>query len=158
VNERKVDSKVLLQIAVGRIGCSLAVRLLGYASTRVTIPLNMRIKQFYSMHTFHAMARLDVPTFSDDLVQRQLEKALPTNSRSSIAWETVLTASHILTTFLQLISQLSVLLNALRSQDDGVLLASLCLIHGLFQWGTIRRQAVERGGRVHLLHYYRHTP
>lgn len=110
------------------------------------MPLNIRIKQYYSVHIFHAMARLDVPTFDDDAVQRQLQQSFPANSRSSIAWETVTTALRMLTTVLHLVSQISVLVSVLGGQRDGPLLAILSFSHALFEWATFRRQYINPGG------------
>lgn len=80
------------------------------------------------------MARLDVPTFDDTAVQRQLEQSFPPDSRSSVAWDTVVVTLHIFSTVLQLISQLSVLNGVLRGQRDGLLLAVLSFSHTLFFW------------------------
>lgn len=92
------------------------------------------------------MARLDVPTFDDATVQRQLEQSLPANSRSSIAWDMVTRALHLLSTALQLFSQVSVLMGVLHDQRDGPLLAVLSFSHAMFQWATAKRPFVSAGG------------
>ena len=94
----------------------------------------MTIKQFYSTHIFHAMARLDVPTFEDPVVQRQLEAASSISWRSSVAWETVRMTSSVMSTAIRLLSQVSVLVSVLRHQQDGPLLALLSFSQSLFQW------------------------
>lgn len=134
MDERRVDRDLLFQIAAGRFACSVSGRVLRYGKQQIAIPLNTRIKHFYSVHTFHAMARLDVPTFDDTAVQRQLEQSYPPNSRTSVAWDTVVTTLHIFSSMLQLISQLSVLNGVLRGQRDGLLLAVLSFSHTLFYW------------------------
>ncbi|KAF9456687.1 P-loop containing nucleoside triphosphate hydrolase protein [Collybia nuda] len=134
VDERKVDKNILLQVAAGRFACSVLTRILRYGKQKIAIPLNSRIKHFYSVHIFHAMARLDVPTFDDAAVQRQLEQSFPPDSRSSVAWDTVVMTLHIFSTVLQLGSQLSVLNGVLRGQRDGILLAVLSFSHTLFFW------------------------
>ena len=130
------------------MACSCANRVLRYANTRITSPLNMRIKQYYSAHIFHAMARLDVPTFADDLIQRQIEQSLPTNSHSNIVWDTVQRISNVITTILQLVSQFSVLMNSLRGQDDATLLATLCFTHGLFQCLNLGHRYASAAGTI----------
>jgi hypothetical protein len=151
VDERKVNTNMLFQIAAGRLACSLVARILRYSKKRVSVPLNSRIKQYYSVHIFHAMARLDVPTFDDDAVQRQLEQSLSPNSRSSIAWDTVVMAIQIYSTALQLISQVSVLAGVLRGQRDGFLLATLSFSYAFFRWNSTKgSNYIRSGGRPSL--------
>ncbi|KAJ6569697.1 P-loop containing nucleoside triphosphate hydrolase protein [Mycena sp. CBHHK59/15] len=138
VEERTVDQHLLLQVAVSRLICSAISRLLRFAQGRLTRPLNERIRQFYAVHTFHALARLDVPTFADAAVQRQLDQSTA-SARTSIAWNNVVTALHLLSTGVELVSQLSVLIGMLKDQRDGPLLAILSFGHTLFQNRTTSR-------------------
>ncbi|KAG1765412.1 P-loop containing nucleoside triphosphate hydrolase protein [Suillus occidentalis] len=110
IETRAVDTTVLIHVAVGRVACTVATRLLQYARSRIVIPLNMSIKQFYAGHIFHSMARLDVPTFEDSAVQRQLESAWASPWGTSVAWETI-----------------SVLFTVLREQQDA-------FSQSIFQW------------------------
>ena len=80
------------------------------------------------------MARLDLPTFEDPAVQRQLESAWSTSWRSSVAWDTIQMTSNVLMTAIRLLSQVSVLITVLRHQQDGTLLALLSFSQSLFQW------------------------
>lgn len=139
VEKRTVDRDVLLHVAAGRVACTIVERLLKYAKHHITHPLNLAIKQFYSTHIFHAMARLDLPTFEDPAVQRQLEGAWPTSWRSSVAWDTIQMISNVLMTVIQVLSQVSVLISVLRNQQDGTLLALLSFSQSLFQWFSRRR-------------------
>lgn len=147
VEHRTVDKSLLFQVATGRFVCSLTTRVLRYTKQRLAVPLNARIKQHYSVHMYHAMARLDLPTFDDPKVQRQLESSFPTSSRSSIAWDTVTMIFHIMTTAIQLVSQLSVLIRVLNNQQDGPLLAFLSFTEALFQRSAIREPFFHRGGK-----------
>jgi hypothetical protein len=97
----------------------MASRLLGYCRDRVQNPLNKRIKQHYSIHIFRSMARLDVPTFEDAAVQRQLELACSATGRSSVCWDTIQMASGTMSTLMRLFSQVSVLVSVLHNQRDG---------------------------------------
>ena len=106
---------------------------------RISHPLNLAIKQFYSTHIFHAMARLDLPTFEDPAIHRQLEGAWSTSYKSSVAWDTIRLSSNVVMTVIRLLSQLSVLISVLRHQRDGILLAFLSFSQSLFQWYSSRR-------------------
>lgn len=146
-----MDKDLLFRVAAGRFTCSVLTRLLRFGKQKIAIPLNSRIKHFYSVHIFHAMARLDVPTFDDTAVQRQLEQSFPPDSRSSVAWDTVVVTLHIFSTVLQLISQLSVLNGVLRGQRDGLLLAVLSFSHTLFFWSFEAKPYLSGGAIITLL-------
>lgn len=139
VEKRTVDKDVLLHVAAGRIACTIVERLLQNFKFRISYPLNLAIKQFYSTHIFHAMARLDLPTSEDPAIQRQLESAWSTSWNSSVAWETIRMTSNVLMTGIRLLSQLSVLISVVRHQRDGTLLALLSFSQSLFQWFSGRR-------------------
>lgn len=134
IETRAVDTTVLIHVAVGRVACTVATRLLQYARSRIVIPINMSIKQFYAGHIFHSMARLDVPTFEDSAVQRQLESAWASPWGTSVAWETVQSSTNVVMTVIRLLSQISVLFAVLREQQDGPLLAILSFSQSIFQW------------------------
>ncbi|KAG6332407.1 hypothetical protein ID866_6678 [Astraeus odoratus] len=136
VEQRTIDKEILLRVAAGRMTCIIAERLLQYIRSRIIIPLNMSIKQFYSSHIYQAMARLDVPTFEDPAVQRQLESASSTSWKSSVAWETIQAIANVVMTAVRLLAQLSVLISILREQRDGPLLAVLSFVQAFFQWSS----------------------
>jgi len=146
VDRRSVDKTLLLRVAVGRFCCTLVTRLLSFLRNRLAVPLDLRIKKYYSLHIFHALARLDVPTFDDPIVQRQLERAYSRYGRSSIAWETVVMTIRLFTTTLQLVSQVTVLIGVLRDQMDGPLLAILSFSHSLFNWVSTSTGRIRSGG------------
>ncbi|KAG1829492.1 P-loop containing nucleoside triphosphate hydrolase protein [Suillus variegatus] len=134
IETRTVDTTVLIHVAIGRVACTVATRLLQYARSRIVIPINMSIKQFYAGHIFHSMARLDVPTFEDSAIQRQLESAWASPWGTSVAWETVQSSTNVVMTVIRLVSQISVLFTVLREQQDGPLLAILSFSQSIFQW------------------------
>ncbi|KAH9891326.1 P-loop containing nucleoside triphosphate hydrolase protein [Cubamyces lactineus] len=134
IDTRTVDKDLLFRVCLGRIACTLGRRLLNYARQELRGPLSRRLKQRYSLHLFHARARLDLPTFEDPLVQRQLEDASSTSG--SIAWDTLVMASGIVSTAIQVVSQVSVLARVLGAQQDGVLLAILSFSSSLSDWVT----------------------
>ncbi|KAL4265122.1 Type 1 protein exporter [Pleurotus pulmonarius] len=139
VDKRTVDTRLLSHVALGRFGCAVVTRLLLFLKFRIMTPLNTRIKLFYSQHVFRANVRLDVPTFDDGAVQRQLEETFPRNSRSSIAWDTVVLAARISSTFLRLFSEVTVLVTVLHEQRDGLLLAALCFAQSAAAWMSVRK-------------------
>lgn len=92
------------------------------------------------------MARLDLPTFEDPAVQRQLESAWSTSWKSSVAWDTIRMTTNVLMTAIQLLSQVSVLISVLRNQQDGTLLALLSFSQSLFQWFSRKRPGLSSLG------------
>lgn len=149
VDQRTVNTTLLIQVAGGRVACTIITRILRYCTGRVQLPLNKRIKQHYSAHIFHAMARLDSPTFDDPAIQRQMEAAWSTSGRSSVCWDTVEMALGVMSTLIRLFSQVSVLVAVLRDQRDGPLLAVLSFAESVFQWMSARRRFTDSGGQFH---------
>lgn len=68
------------------------------------------------------------------MVQRQLEEASSTSG--SIAWDTLVMASGIVSTSIQVVSQVTVLTQVLGAQQDGFLLAVLSFSASLSEWVT----------------------
>lgn len=97
------------------------------------IPLKSRLRQHYTAHSFYARARLDVPTFDDPAVQRQLDATAGANG-GSVAWSTLHLVSEVTNAAVRVISQVSVLIGVLRDQPDGPLLAILSVIPALSDW------------------------
>lgn len=89
-----------------------------------------RIKGHYSIYMFRATARLDVPTFNDNGVQDKLQKAASGGTRSTVAWDAIQSIVGVFGTLTSLISQTFVLVQVVRGQPDGPLLALVaCLPH-----------------------------
>lgn len=145
LNTRTVDDRFLLRITTYQFACTVAAYLLGFAKTSLSTKLNLRIRLHYSTHSYYAIARLDVPTFSDDAVHQQLQSSVSMDSNSSVAWRMITGTMHIFGTIVKLVSQLSVLVAILKEQDDGLLLASLSFLKPLWSWFTRDRQSVHRG-------------
>ena len=126
MEHRTVDKELLLYASVGRLGCAFAGHTLRYFKSSVEFPLNLNIKKHYSIHIFESMARLDVPTFDDPLVQARLDTAT-TSSRSthSLAWDTITVVVTIFTAVVRLASQLSVLMKVLDGQRDGIVFVAM---------------------------------
>ncbi|KAK0202956.1 P-loop containing nucleoside triphosphate hydrolase protein [Desarmillaria ectypa] len=133
IDERTVDKTLLFHVAAGRVACSLFSRLISRAKQYIHPTLNSQIKQYYSIHMFHAVARLDLPTFDDPAVQKQLEQTSAVDSGSTVAWGTVNAIVNIFSTAVQLVSQLVVLIRVVHDQPDGPLIAILSFGQALFQ-------------------------
>jgi len=86
------------------------------------------------------MVRLDLPTFDDPAVQRQIEQTVPNYAQSSTALNAITSTLSIFTTAVQLISQLSVLINVLKDQSDGSLLATLSVAQACLQSSKVHQQ------------------
>ncbi|KAH8834804.1 P-loop containing nucleoside triphosphate hydrolase protein [Flagelloscypha sp. PMI_526] len=147
VDERKVDRQLLFEIAAARIILAVVERLLNWANNHLTTPLNRRIHLYYTVHLFHANARLDVPTFNSTQVQQQLEGAVPQGPfQKSVAWEAISKVVEFLGAALQLVSQLTMLGSVLREQRDGLMFASLKITHAIFQYYFSRNQIMHFTG------------
>jgi hypothetical protein len=134
MERRIVDRELLLYASIGRLGCAFAGHALRYFKSRVEFPLNLKIKKHYSAHIFENMARLDVPTFEDPLVQTTLDTAT-TSSRSthSLAWDTITVIIAILAAAVRLASQFSVLMKVVGGQRDGIVFVVLHFGQELFE-------------------------
>lgn len=130
---------------------AVAKRGLQHAKSRIMDPLDRRIKAHYAAHIFEAYVRLDVPTFEDPVVRRQIESTL--NSRTSVAWDTVQLIANTASTMLLLVSQISVLAGVLRYQKDGALIASLSFFPSLLQWMQMSQYG-SHGGENDVLYDY----
>ncbi|KAF8624812.1 hypothetical protein AX15_005699 [Amanita polypyramis BW_CC] len=139
LDEHMFNKDHLIQVAAGSLLCSVSNRFLTLVLRIVEEPLNRRIKQFYTIHYFHAMARLDLPTFEDAAVQQQFEKALPRSSKYSIAWDTVMAISNTGFKSLTLVSQLVILIRVLREQRDGLLFAVPSFVYSVMSFSSQRR-------------------
>ncbi|KAH8996475.1 HlyB/MsbA family ABC transporter [Lactarius hatsudake] len=124
VDNRTVDAHFLIQIAGGRVLCAVADHLLHYAGKKVSSSLNGRIKRFYSAHIFHAMARLDVPTWDDPVVSAQIDALVP-RGENTVPWVAIMNLVNTASTLLRMFSQTAVLFGVLREQSDGLL---FCLL------------------------------
>lgn len=109
--------------------------LVDHVNGSVSRRLNGRIKRHYSVHTFHALARLDVPTFDDPVVSRQMDSVLPDGAaggRRTIPWSAISSVVNLASTLIHVVSQSAVLVGVLRRQRDGPLLAGIAAFSHVF--------------------------
>ncbi|KAI9507419.1 HlyB/MsbA family ABC transporter [Russula earlei] len=131
VDQRVVDTNLLIQIAGGRVLCAAVENLLSSASRKVSIALNWRIRRFYSAHIFRSMARLDVPTWDDPVASAQIEAVVP-KGQNAVAWVAITSIVQTGSTLLRLFSQTAVLTGVLWEQRDGLLLSVLSFASNSF--------------------------
>ncbi|KAH8120695.1 P-loop containing nucleoside triphosphate hydrolase protein [Phellopilus nigrolimitatus] len=137
VETRTVDKTLLTRVAAARMAVAIMKRLLQHIKSRIMTVLDQRIRAHYAGHIFEAYARLDVPTFEDPFVRRQLESTA--GGRTSVAWDTVQMLANTFSTILLLVSQVSVLLKVLQDQRDGTIIALLSFISPLLQWMRLQQ-------------------
>jgi hypothetical protein len=149
IETRTVDTTVVIHVAVGRVTCAVASYLLRHIQGLLKIPINISIKQIYAGHIFHSMARLDLPTFADSSIQKQLDFALHHRATgTSLAWATVQGLTSLATTVTSMLSQLFVLFTVLRKQQDGPLLVILGFSQSVIRWYRTRPLSIsDVGGR-----------
>ncbi|KAF8198977.1 P-loop containing nucleoside triphosphate hydrolase protein [Pholiota molesta] len=144
VDHRTVDTHLLVSTMLGIVLSSAAKHFLRHLKIAVQNPLHRRIRSYYSLHIFAAVVRLDVPTYDDPAVQRQLEQSFNT-PHSTVAYQAIAVALRVLSTAIQLLSQLSVLYAVLRNHPDAPLLILLCCTTAFFQWNKAHNDFARDG-------------
>ncbi|TFK85028.1 P-loop containing nucleoside triphosphate hydrolase protein [Polyporus arcularius HHB13444] len=127
VETRTVDKERLLRIAAGRIACTTAGFFFERIQRTVEKPLNAHIRRWWALHCFHAYARLDYPTYNKTEVKRQLQDTTDDYYGQSVVWRTLELVTDIVSIITRLVAQTLVLVQVLRGQPDGPLLAVLTL-------------------------------
>jgi hypothetical protein len=130
LDKNTLDTRFLLRVVCGRALCSAAGHLLYHASSSLSSALNRRCGQYYSTHIFHAMARLDVPTWDDPAVASQITGLFP-RSPHNISWGVIMTFVDSVSAVVRMILQTVILYSVLRGQRDGLLFALLTLSSNL---------------------------
>ena len=134
VATRTVDTELLLGICAGRIACTIASMVLGHVRERAQKKLNARIRRWYALHSFHARARLDLPTYAQSSVQRQVSDASDNMWGQTVVWQTLELATDIVSAATQLVASSAVLFQVLKDQPDGAVLATLTLFGETYYW------------------------
>jgi hypothetical protein len=138
---------LLFQTAAGRAFCTTAQYFIGFASEKVSQALNSRCRQFYSTRIFHAVARLDVPTWDDPAVTAHIN-ALFTDSQRTNTWDTISTLVDTGSAFLRVLSQTAVMFGVLRGQKDGLLLALSSFSSDLLTYFDMSKSDLLGGGML----------
>jgi hypothetical protein len=158
VDKRAVDTDLLIRIAGGRVLCAASEHILEFALCKVSTALDGRIRQFYSAHIFHSVARLDVPTWDDPVVSAQIDSLMPKGTNTT-AWAAITCLVETGSTFVRLFSQTAVLMGVLREQTDGLLLSLLSFAGDLtyLNFTVTSIGQIGGGGRLPLLLLLTHT-
>ncbi|KAI0716185.1 P-loop containing nucleoside triphosphate hydrolase protein [Cerioporus squamosus] len=128
IETRTIDTHQLLLICAGRLACTFARLVLYNTLTKAENTLNARIRRWFSLHQFRACARLDLPTYGRTEVRSQLAASSDDYYGRTVVWQTLKMAMEIVSTTAQLVAESFVLVNALRGQTDGLLLAGVTMI------------------------------
>lgn len=147
VDTRTVDRMFLTQVTGGLVFIKLTALFVNQAKVYISVPLGSRLKQYYSVHLFQARARLDLPTFDDEAVQRHLDDASHIQGQS-VAWSTLKSIFGLASVIIQVVSQASVLWQVLKNQPDGALLAALSAVHSVSDLIYSQRRRVGNGGML----------
>ena len=127
VDKHTLDPGHLLRVVCGRALCSAADHFLSYTRNALSSALNRCCRQYYSTHIFHAMARLDVPTWDDPAVASQINALSPRRPSRTISWAVIVTFVETVSVVLRMLSQTVVLFGVLRGHKEGFLFALLTL-------------------------------
>ena len=136
VETRTVDKERLLRIAAGKLACTVAGFCFDRTRREVERPLNTRIRRWRALHSFHAYARLDHPTYHKSEVQRQLRDTTDGYYGQSVIWRMLGLVSDVVSIFTRLVAQTLVLVQVLHGQPDGPLLAILTLFAEVAVYAT----------------------
>lgn len=116
---RAVDTTVLVDVAIGHLGCTVMMHLLKYAQRCISHPMDASMKQFDDGLKFRVVVCLDAPTHEELWFPGIL------TDPDGMLYEIVEMSTDVAMTVICLVSQLVVLITNLREQQDGLLLAIL---------------------------------
>jgi hypothetical protein len=133
IDKRTVDHDLLVRVAAGRIACSIGSKLIDSLCTRIYDPVRRRVGLYYRIRAFRATARLDLPTFEDPSVQRQLE-ATHISHRSSVAMDAIVSIINLWSTFVEAVSQITVLRGVLQEQPGSGLLVTMVFMSNISRY------------------------
>lgn len=133
VDKDAFDTRFLLRVVCGRAFCSAAGHFLYYACYTLSSVLNRRSRLYYSSHVFHAVARLDLPTWDDPAVSSQITALFPP-SQLTVSWAVILTFVNTVSAVVRMCSQTVILFGVLRGQKDGFSFALLTFSSNLISY------------------------
>lgn len=121
--EGTVNKRRLVYITGARLCVPIICHLLSYGKRRVGKTLEDRIRVHCLGYTFEARARLDVPTFEDPIIERKLN-----NTNFPVVWQCLNALIELLSGWVRLVSELSVLIAMFREQNNGLGIAAVCCL------------------------------
>ncbi|VDC06145.1 unnamed protein product [Peniophora sp. CBMAI 1063] len=133
IETREFLQEELFNTIYMKFACSVLELILKSVAEKAESMLQLRTRRVYTARTIRAMSRLDIPTASDPIVQSKLAQlggsaftsGTSTHFTSATAAVDVLSQSMaIVSTVINLSSQVGVLFVVLRDQPDGAALAA----------------------------------
>ncbi|KAG2091498.1 P-loop containing nucleoside triphosphate hydrolase protein [Suillus discolor] len=139
---RTVDTSMLVDVAVVYLACTITMRLLKYARSRIIRSMDTSIRRVNTERVFRSLACLDVPTHGRTRTLDVINGRLP-DSRFTLQCEIVEMSTNITMMVVRLLSQLLVLVTVLRKQQDVILLAILSFSQSILSWDGTQNVAVR---------------
>ena len=133
IDTRTFDKTRFLSISIGLMLSSLANVLLTQARRHIEMPLNARLRRWYSLHSFRVHARLDLATYSDAITRQRVENS-DNMCGQTIAYTSLELATSILSATAQMFTSVAVLLRILHDQQNGAMLVALTLFVEALYW------------------------
>ncbi len=134
IDTRNVDKMTFFRVCAGLILSDVANSILVWARKRIETPLNARIRRWYSLHSFRARVRLDLPTYGEAAIRQKLSDASDNPWGKTVAWQPLELVTSILSATAQLLASVIVLLRILNGQRDVAVLVGLTLCTEIFYW------------------------
>ncbi|KAI0668743.1 HlyB/MsbA family ABC transporter [Trametes maxima] len=142
LDTRTLDKDSLLHICIGRIGCAVVNFILVRYRAYTYAGVDVQLQKWHARRLFRARARLDVPTYESASVQAELS-AVGANQYSTPPVSTLSRITMLVTTAVQVCTQVTVLARVLKTQRGGLLYAALTLawqtFNGLMDMGFFSR-------------------
>ncbi|KAG1845089.1 hypothetical protein DFJ58DRAFT_730940 [Suillus subalutaceus] len=111
-----VDTTLLVDAAVGHLGCTIVMLLLKYARRCILHPMGISVRRFYDERRFHSTVCLDVPANDERCLTGT--PVVFSSSDLGMHCEIVEMLTNIAMTVIRLVSQLVVLVTNLQEQQD----------------------------------------
>ena len=128
IETRTIDTQHLLLICAGRLACTLSQIALKNLEIKAENTLSARIRRQFSQHHFRAHARLDLPTYARTDVQSALEASTDDYFGRTVVWQTLRRTMEVVRAAAQLAAEAVVLVDVLKGQRDGLLLAGVTMV------------------------------
>ncbi|KZW02375.1 P-loop containing nucleoside triphosphate hydrolase protein [Exidia glandulosa HHB12029] len=122
IDTRSVDERWLVYIVLGRWLCALTQQLANVLSQRSSVPIQKRLRMQFTRHILKAHLRIDVPTYNDTAITRQLESSFGRGNAEQ-AWGIISTIVRVVMSLVNFVTSLGVLSLLLWSHQESLPLA-----------------------------------
>ncbi|EJD55703.1 P-loop containing nucleoside triphosphate hydrolase protein [Auricularia subglabra TFB-10046 SS5] len=138
IDTRTLDEGWLFWIVMARIAAGVATRLNSVFGSRCSLPLQKRLRFQFTRHILRSHLRIDVPTYNDAAISRQLESNYGRGNAEQ-AWAIISTVIRVLMSVVKLTSSLAVLLALLWSHQESIPLALVSFLAPMLEWFSLQR-------------------